>query len=282
MFIKISGKGIERVQLFLVVSWLILIISLFYDPISHYLTQPDSLFGPSNGDLCFQFQGECQPSITYGLGPRIFWGIVMPSVIMSLLIFGHELWRSVCPLSFLSQIPRKLGRQGKNIIRKNTWLGRYHYYLQFGLLFIGLSFRLLLINSDRLLLGSFLLFTIFCAILIGFWWNGKTFCNYFCPFACVEEIFSQPGGIFELNTDTKKVLPMSQSACRKWKKNGCQINNCVGCKSHCIDIDLTCIIILIGLLWLIKNWKKNFQQYVNQKRKYLQKSYNSMKTMNKS
>ncbi len=218
MFIKISGKNIERTQLLLVVGWLILIVSLFYDPISTYLTQPDRLFGPSSGDLCFQFQGECQPFITYGLGPRIFWGMIIPLIIISLLTFGHELWRSVCPLSFLSQIPRKLGIQRKYIIHKNSWLGRNHYYLQFALLFIGLNIRLLLINSDRLLLGLFLLLTIFCAIIVGFLWDGKTFCNYFCPFACVEYIFSEPSGVFQLETDTKKVLPMSQSACRKWKK----------------------------------------------------------------
>ncbi len=153
------------------------------------------------------------------------------------MIFGHELWRSVCPLSFLSQIPRKLGIQRKYVIQKNTWLGQNHYYLQFALLFIGLTLRLLLINSDRLLLGIFLLSTIVCAIIIGFLWDGKTFCNYFCPFACVEEIFSEPGGVFELKTDTKKLVHLSQSGCRKRKKNGRQMSNCIGCKSACIDIN---------------------------------------------
>ncbi|MGK7939598.1 MAG: hypothetical protein AB4062_05500, partial [Crocosphaera sp.] len=88
MFIKMSGQSIERTQLFLVVSWLVLILSLFYDPISFHLTQPNGLFGPSGSELCFQFQGECHPFITYGLGPRIFWGIIIPLIILSLLIFG--------------------------------------------------------------------------------------------------------------------------------------------------------------------------------------------------
>ena len=78
---------------------------------------------------------------------------------MLLLVFGHETWRRICPLSFLSQIPRALGiqRQRKIVnnrtgkvryelvkVAQDSWLGCNHLYLQFGLLFLGLTLRILL------------------------------------------------------------------------------------------------------------------------------------------
>jgi len=41
----------------------------------------------------------------------VLWGAVVPTSIFILLVFGHEFWRRICPLSFLSQIPRALGWQ---------------------------------------------------------------------------------------------------------------------------------------------------------------------------
>ena len=36
-----------------------------------------------------------------------------------MLVFGHETWRRICPLSFLSQIPRALGIQRQRKIVNN-------------------------------------------------------------------------------------------------------------------------------------------------------------------
>ena len=228
----------DRIQLILLIGWLILILSMFYDPISAHLTEPGRLFGPDTANACYQFQEQtCLPITPYPLGARIFWGIILPLAIVTLLVFGHEAWRRICPLSLAAQIPRKLGLQRKDTIPKDSWLGRNHAYLQFGLLFVGLNIRLLWVNSDRLLLGIFLLLTILGAVTVGFLWDGKPFCQKFCPFAPVHAIFSEPSGLLGSKAHTEAPLTITQSTCRTVDQNGYDVINCVGCQANCIDID---------------------------------------------
>ncbi|NJN86519.1 MAG: hypothetical protein HC881_09660 [Leptolyngbyaceae cyanobacterium SL_7_1] len=152
MFSNLSERSMRVVRWGLTIGWLILIASLFYDPISAALTTADRLFAASTPAGCFQFQGECRPLTPYPMGARIFWGMVVPLSILTLLIFGHEAWRRICPLSFVSQIPRALGWQRQRVVSETSWLGQHALLLQWGLLFVGLNLRLLLVNSDRLLL----------------------------------------------------------------------------------------------------------------------------------
>lgn len=73
MFAKISEKYMHLTRWGLTIGWLILIVSLFYDPISAQLTEPNQMFAASTTTGCFQFQGECRPLTAYPLGARIFW-----------------------------------------------------------------------------------------------------------------------------------------------------------------------------------------------------------------
>jgi uncharacterized membrane protein len=237
MFSKLAEKYVHLTRWGLAIAWLALILSMFYDPISAQLTAPDNLFAASTANSCFQFQGECRPLSPYPMGARIFWGMVLPLSIIILLVFGHEAWRRVCPLSFMSQIPRALGWQRKRIVEETSWLGRNALYLQLGLLFVGLNLRLLLVNSDRFLLGSFLLLTIFSAIAIGFLYDGKTWCNYFCPMAPVQMIYSEPSGLLGSEAHTAPPKTITQSMCRTVTPNGQEKSACVACKLSCIDID---------------------------------------------
>ena len=236
MFSQISERYMHIVRYVLTIAWFILIVSLFYDPVSANLTETNAIFGSSVADACFEFQGQCQPLTPYPIGARIFWGMVVPSSILILLIFGHEAWRRICPLSFLSQIPRALGIQKKRIVSENSWLHRNYLYLQFGLLFLGLNIRLLLVNSDRFLLGLFLLLTIGSAIAVGFLYGGKTWCNYFCPMAPVQMIYSEPSGLLTSVAHTAPPRTITQSMCRT-TDNSREKSACIACKSSCIDID---------------------------------------------
>ncbi|MDJ0637175.1 MAG: hypothetical protein QNJ34_28640 [Xenococcaceae cyanobacterium MO_188.B29] len=236
-FAKVSEKQMHLLRWFLAIGWLVLITSLFYDPISAYLTEPHQLFGPKSADTCFEFQGQCYPLVPYPLGAKIFWGMVVPLSIITLLVFGHEVWRRICPLSFFSQIPRAMGWQQKRTIQENSWLYRNHLYLQSFLLFLGLNIRLLLVNSDRFLLGVFLLLTIFSAIIVGFLYDGKTWCHYFCPMAPVQTIYSEPSGLLSSEAHTTPSRSITQSMCRTTNESGSEKSTCVGCKSACMDID---------------------------------------------
>lgn len=235
MFARVPEKFMHLMRWGLVLGWLVLIGSLFFDPVSAVLTGSGQAFAVA-GD-CFQFQGECRPLSPYPMGARVFWGMVLPLSILILLILGHEAWRRICPLSFLSQIPRALGWQRKRTVSENSWLGRNGLYLQMGLLFVGLNLRLLLVNSDRWLLGVFLLLTIVSAIAVGLLYDGKTWCNYFCPMAPVQMIYSEPGGLLGSEAHIMPPKTITQSMCRTVDRGGQEKSACVACKVGCIDID---------------------------------------------
>ncbi|MEI2580198.1 4Fe-4S binding protein [Scytonema sp. PRP1] len=254
MFAKISERQAHRVRWVLTSGWLLLIVSLFYDPISPWLTDSTNLISPFRIDLasCVKVQGNCLEEVPYALGAPIFWGIVLPSAIFSLLVFGHEFWRRICPLSFLSQIPRALGRQRQRKrtdpktgkvryelvkVAKNSWLARNYLYLQFGLLFLGLCSRILFVNSDRLTLGIFLVATILAAITVGYLYGGKSWCQYFCPMAPVQKIYAEPRGLLASTAHEDDHQTITQSMCRSVNPEQKEHSACVACQSTCIDID---------------------------------------------
>lgn len=237
MFSKIPERHMHLTRWILTIGWLLLICSLFYDPISAYLTQPGNWFGAATANTCASFQGDCIPVTPYPMGARIFWGMVVPASIITLFVFGHEAWRRICPLSFVSQIPRALGWQRKQLIKENSWLHRNQLYFQFSLLFLGLNLRLLLVNSDRLLLGIFLILTLLSALTVGFLFGGKTWCHYFCPMAPVQMIYSEPGGLLGSAAHTATSKQITQSMCRMIDSTGLERSACIACKSPCMDID---------------------------------------------
>jgi hypothetical protein len=253
MFAKTPERKMHVVRWLLTCGWLLLIFSLFYDPISPWLTDPNNTLSPLRIDpeVCVKVQGVCLKQTSYALGARLFWAAIVPASIFILLVFGHELWRRICPLSFLSQIPRALGRQrqhrridaktGKTSyelakIKKNSWLGRNYSYLQFGLLYLGLCIRLLFVNSDRLALGIFLIFTILSAIAVGYLYGGKSWCQYFCPMAPVQKIYGEPGGLLTSKAHEGE-RTITQSMCRIVNQEGKEQSACVACQSPCLDID---------------------------------------------
>ncbi|MEO1620371.1 MAG: EF-hand domain-containing protein [Cyanobacteria bacterium J06632_3] len=254
MLAKLSEKTAHRVRWILVVGWSLLITSLFYDPISSWLTDPRNLASPLhlNQDACIQLQGQCLEESPYALGAPIFWGVVVPASIFILLVLGHEFWRRICPLSFISQIPRSLGWERKRKrtdgktgkvryelvkVAKNSWLARNHFYLQFGLFFLGLCSRILFVNSDRLALGLFLVGTIVAALVVGFLYGGKTWCQYFCPMAPVQKVYAEPRALLNSTAHEGDRKVISQSMCRTVSSEGRELSACVACKSPCIDID---------------------------------------------
>ncbi|MEP0776830.1 4Fe-4S binding protein [Microcoleus sp. ZQ-A2] len=243
----------HRVRWVITLAWLLLIASLFYDPISPWLTYPNrgSLL-QIHPEVCVPVQGKCLELHPYALGAPIFWGAIIPLAIAILLVFGHELWRRICPLSFLSQIPRALGwqRQKRRTdpktgkvryelakVPKQSWLARYHGYLQFGLLYLGLCSRILFINANRLALGTFLLLTILAAMIVGYLYGGKSWCQYFCPMAPVQSIYAEPRGLLNSTAHESDRQTITQSMCRIVTKDGKEQSACVACQSPCIDID---------------------------------------------
>lgn len=110
MFTQLSERRMHLIRWILTIAWLLIIASLFYDPWTPQFTVPNHPWSPLRLiDSCISVQGNCLVEQPYAIGTTIFWGAVVPAAIFILLVFGHEVWRRICPLSFLSQIPRALG-----------------------------------------------------------------------------------------------------------------------------------------------------------------------------
>lgn len=255
MLHKVSEKTMHGVRWVLTLGWFLLIASLFYDPITSMWTQPDNLASPFRIDpnRCIAIRNHCLPQIPFAMSALIWWAMIVPAAIFILLVFGHEFWRRICPLSFLSQIPRALGIQRKRkvidpvtgevrrevvTIAETSWLGRNHLYVQFGLFVLGLGIRILFINADRIALGGFLIGTILCAILVGYLYAGKSWCHYFCPMAPVQLIYTGPRSLLGSQTFREQKPAITQSMCRTVDpRTGQEFSACVGCKVSCFDID---------------------------------------------
>jgi len=252
MLSRVSERKMLSVRGLLLLAWLVLIASLFWDPYSITLTQFANTASPFRiADTVIHVQDQQLVASPYPLGARIFWTILVPILPLFLMVFGHEAWRRICPLSFASQIPGYMGlRRYRSRLERRTglvsrsialfdrqsWIARNSWYVQFGLLFAGIVSRLLIINSDRQAMGIALLAVIGAAMLSGFFWGGKTWCNYFCPANVVQKIYTEPGGIFESAPHfSRPALP--QSMCRKPTAKS-EVSACVGCTSNCGDIDL--------------------------------------------
>ena len=248
MLNKVVEQKAHAIRYVLVVGWLLLILSLFFDPVSHYLTDPNTnFFSPLKDELvnlaqdpdkCIQVQGKCLPGSPYAAGARIFWGFIVPAGFGIIFVLGHEFWRRICPLYFLSQIPRALGMKPKKQISQNKWLTENHLYLQFGLFFIGLNMRILFINSARPVFGSFLLFTITAAIVMNLFYGGRSWCHYVCPFGMVQMVLTGPRGLLGSEAQKQPPKTITQSMCRTFdKETNKEKITCISCKSPCMDID---------------------------------------------
>ncbi|MDJ0704207.1 MAG: 4Fe-4S binding protein [Leptolyngbyaceae cyanobacterium MO_188.B28] len=214
MLAQVPEKRLHQVRFVLAIGWLIFIWAL--------------LLGDS----------YLPGAWLYHIGPSLFWGIIPPLVIVIVLVLGHEAWRRLCPLAFISQITTAFGLESRSQVKETSWLARHHLYLQFGLFFVGLNCRVLFFESDRTALGIFLLFIIMAAITVVYLFGGRTWCHYFCPMSPVQTVFTGPRGL--LGSEAHKDPPgaITQSMCRIWDlETGEERNICVGCKSPCFDID---------------------------------------------
>ncbi len=254
MLSRVPENKMHLVRWLLTIGWVILIISAFYDPISLALTAPDNLLSPVrvHPERCVLEHGICLPQVSYALAPRIFWGVVIPVGVLILLVGGHETWRRMCPLYFLSQIPRKLGIQRKRKktnaetgavrqelvgVNAQSWLGKNYAYVQLALLFLGLNIRLLVADGSALGFGLFMVATVAAAITVGYLFKGRSWCQYFCPMAPVQVFYTSNRGLLGSNAHMSPPASVTQSMCRSVDANGKEKSACVSCQSPCLDID---------------------------------------------
>jgi hypothetical protein len=244
-------RSLRGVRALLLLGWLALLVSLFWDPVTPRFTDPANEASPFRVDgSSVVIQGEPITSEPYAMGNRIFWSMIIPLVPLFLLVAGHEAWRRICPLSFVSQLPRLFGLQRRHrklnrrtgiveaavvLPARQGWWQRHALDVQLALLFVGLNARILFVNSDRTALAVFIVGILAIVLLVGWFWGGKTWCNYLCPLGTIQKVYTGPGGLLESRPHIAKPST-PQSMCRKPGPDG-DTSTCVGCTPACPDID---------------------------------------------
>ena len=224
------------VRWILLTGWCLLILSLLI---------PVLALPPSLAPGCEPNAIECvmhrQP------GNRLFWGVVVPSGLLILVVGSHEFWRRICPLAFVSQAARSLGIQRKVEnkrgrlepvkVNPDSWLARHHVQLQWTLLIAGLCLRLLVVNSSPIGLASLMIFTLAAAAFVGWFYAGKAWCQYICPMGPVQTILTGQRGALGGAAHIGSTSKITQSMCRSIADSGQEKSACVACQASCIDID---------------------------------------------
>ncbi len=232
IFSSWSERQAQLVRWLLLSGWIFLIVSLFAG-IDLYPFDVNRCGGSPD---CHSLEGN-----------QIFWGMVVPGSLFVLVVFSHELWRRICPLALVSQLFRMLGWQrrvrGKGgrlevaKVASGSWLGRHHLELQWSLLIAGLCLRLLVVNSNTFGLALLLSLTALAALVVGWAYGGKAWCQYVCPMAPVQTILTGPRSVFGSPAHVQTNTRVTQSMCRTVTDTGQVRSACVACQSPCIDID---------------------------------------------
>jgi hypothetical protein len=237
LFSRLPEGQMRVIRWLLLIGWLLLIVSLLL-PALHL---PAALVPPCPQGLAEPCEVHHQP------GNRLFWGTVVPVGLLLIGAISHEIWRRICPLAFVSQLARALGRQrsrpgrkGRSelvMVKPESWLGRHHLTLQWSLLIAGLCLRLLAVNGSPLGLAILLLLTLVAALLVGWAWGGKAWCQYVCPMGPVQTVLTGLRGPLGSTAHVGTSSKISQSMCRTLSAEGHEQSACVACQAPCIDID---------------------------------------------
>src|SRR5579862_8338497 len=99
-------------------------------------------------------------------GNRIIWTICIAALPFFWTVAGYNVWRRVCPLAVVGQIGRLAGRPGTR--KAGDWLAKNYLYVQLGLMWVGLSFRLIATNGSGTWLAGFLGVVALVALVVSF------------------------------------------------------------------------------------------------------------------
>lgn len=223
----------RRVRALLLLGVAALVAGLFWDTASPAWTRPD---GPmawvwQQGPVVLR--GHVRPATPYAIEARLLWTVLIPLLPLFFMGMGMNAWRRLCPLHLANQLPGYWG--WRHVRQPGTGWWRRPWLVQVGLLAAALAARLLLIDSDRVALGAFLILVFLAAGLAGTRWAGRGWCHHVCPVNLVERIYTGPAGLFARTSGTG-ALPGSM--CRTpGQGGGPDLPACDGCLKSCPDID---------------------------------------------
>jgi len=148
------------------------------------------------------------------LGLIAWWLYVLPTLPL-LLVLAPGIWRNVCPMAALNQVPRLFGfTRGLTV---PAWLGRHAILIQATLYVALISTRAPWLDHAGWAVGTMMLLALGAAFLGGLVFKGKSgWCGTFCPLMPLQRLYGQTPAV---------VVPNSHCA------------TCVGCTANCLDFN---------------------------------------------
>ncbi len=149
-----------------------------------------------------------------GLGLDLVWGLVIPLAPIVFLV-APGVWRNVCPLAALNQLPRVAGFT-RGVVQTPR-LREYAYVIGMAALLVLVAARKPLFNQSGLATAILILGLMGLAFLGGVVFKGKSgWCSSICPLLPVQRLYGQTPFLTVANTH-------------------CQ--PCVGCTKNCYDFN---------------------------------------------
>lgn len=143
------------------------------------------------------------------------WFVLIP-VVPLLLFIAPSLWRNLCPIAAINQLPRMAGA-GENISIP-AWFSAYSGAISIFLFVLIVSCRKILFNDNAIALACLLMFILFMAMFMGIRYKGKSgWCSSICPMLPVERLYGQA-----------PFIEVAHSYCQP----------CIGCTKQCGDLKL--------------------------------------------
>lgn len=148
------------------------------------------------------------------LGLKLFWGLAVP-LLPALLVIAPGLWRQVCPMATLNQLPRLLGFSRAREL--SPTLKQAAFGISVALFLAAVSMRVPLLNHSGLVVGLGILLVLVLAFAGGHVFKGRSgWCGTFCPLAPVQRTYGQA-----------PLLVVRNGYCEP----------CVGCQKSCYDFN---------------------------------------------
>ncbi|MBL8289579.1 MAG: FAD-dependent oxidoreductase [Rubrivivax sp.] len=148
------------------------------------------------------------------LGLLLFWGLAIP-VVPALLVVAPGLWRQVCPMAALNQLPRALGR-GRGLDLPEG-VKRWAFSIALAVFIGAVALRQPWLNRDGPSVGVLVLAMLAAALAGGWFFKGRSgWCGTFCPLGPIQRTYGQA-----------PIVLVRNGYC----------DPCVGCQKNCYDFN---------------------------------------------
>lgn len=145
-------------------------------------------------------------------GLYVTWYVLVP-LVPALLLLAPRLWRNLCPISVVHQLPRVANRSGRRRLKASTQ--RWTPAIAMTGLFLIVPLRHPIFNVSGPALAALLVGVLVVALLGGLLFAGKAgWCSSFCPVVPVERLYGQ-----------QPLMSPRHAHCAE----------CVGCSAPCFD-----------------------------------------------